>query len=279
MGLKKYRPTTPARRYYTVNRPTVSKSKPEKSLILSKKRSGGRNNMGRITARHRGGGHHQVLRKVDFKRNKDAIPATVKAIEHDPGRSALIALVSYVDGEKRYILCPEGLQVGNSIISGDDVPIQIGNCLCLANIPLGVEIHNVELTPGKGAELVRSAGISCQILAKEGTYAHVKLPSGELRLIDIRCRATIGILGNALHSSVSYGKAGRMRHKGRRPHVRGVAMNPVDHPLGGGEGKSHGGRQPVSPWGWLTKGKKTRKVHKASDKFIVTRRVKSKRRK
>lgn len=279
MGLKKYRPTTSARRYYTVNRPAVTKVKPEKSLITSKKRSAGRNNLGRITARHRGGGHHRILRRIDFKRNKDTISAVVKTIEYDPGRSALIALVAYADGEKRYILCPEGLSVGNSIVSGDDAPIQLGNTLSLANIPVGVEIHNLELSPGKGAELVRSAGLSCQILAKEGRHAHVKLPSGEVRLIDLRCRATIGTVGNALHSSVSYGKAGRTRHKGRRPHVRGVAMNPVDHPLGGGEGKSHGGRQPASPWGWLTKGKKTRKLHKASDKFIVSRRMKVKRRK
>ncbi len=279
MGLKKYRPTTSARRYYTVNRPVVTKTKPEKSLITSKKRSAGRNNLGRITARHRGGGHHRILRKIDFKRNKDTVPAIVKTIEYDPGRSALIALVTYADGDKSYILCPEGLSVGNSIVSGDDAPIQLGNTLSLANIPVGVEIHNIELSPGKGAELVRSAGLSCQILAKEGKHAHVKLPSGEVRLIDLRCRATIGTVSNALHSSVSYGKAGRTRHRGRRPHVRGVAMNPVDHPLGGGEGKSHGGRQPASPWGWLTKGKKTRKLHKASDKFIISKRIKVKRRK
>jgi large subunit ribosomal protein L2 len=272
MGIKTYRPTTPSRRYYKVNRPPTTKRKPEKSLIFSKRRSGGRNNLGRITARHRGGGHHKVVRIVDFRRDKDNIPAIVKAIEYDPNRSALIAFLAYADGEKRYILCPEGLDVGNHIMSGDEVSIQIGNCLPLNNIPLGVEIHNIELAPKQGGELVRSAGLSSQILAKEGKYAHLKLPSGELRLIDLRCRATVGKVSNALHSSASRGKAGSTRHRGRRPRVRGVAMNPIDHPLGGGEGKAHGGRQPASPWGWLTKGKKTRKVHKASDKFIIKRR-------
>lgn len=272
MAIKKYHPTTPSRRYYTVNKVTVTKKKPEKVLIVSKKRSGGRNNYGRITARHRGGGHHRFLRKIDFRRDKNDIPAKVQAIEYDPNRSALIALLAYADGEKRYIVCPEGLKIGATVISGDNSSIEIGNCLKLADIPLGVEIHNIELAPGKGAELVRGAGLASQILAKEGKYAHVKLPSGEIRLVNQKCRATIGKVSNALHSSVVYAKAGRTRHRGRRPHVRGVAMNPVDHPLGGGEGKSHGGRQPVSPWGWLTKGKKTRKVQKASDKFIVKRR-------
>lgn len=274
MALKKYRPTTPSRRYYTVNKPSTTKTKPKKSLIFSKKKSGGRNNLGRITARHRGGGHRKVVRIIDFRRNKNNIPAIVKSIEYDPNRSALIALLAYADGEKRYILCPEGLNLGDTVTSSDDAPIQIGNCLPLKNIPLGVEIHNIELSPDKGGELVRSAGLACQILAKEGKYAHIKLPSSEIRLIDLRCRATIGKVSNALHSSVSDGKAGRVRHKGIRPHVRGVAMNPVDHPLGGGEGRSHGGRQPASPWGWLTKGKKTRKVHKASDKFIVQKKEK-----
>lgn len=272
MAIKKFRPTTPARRYYTVNKPATTKNKPEKSLIFSKSRSGGRNNMGRITARHRGGGHHKIIRIIDFRRNKNNIPATVKAIEYDPNRSALIALLAYADGEKRYILCPEGLNIGNKVTSGEDSPIHLGNCLSLKSIPLGVEIHNIELYINKGGELVRSAGLSSQILAKEGKYAHIKLPSGEMRLIDLRCRATIGKVSNALHSSVTIGKAGRTRHKGIRPHVRGVAMNPVDHPMGGGEGKSHGGRHPTSPWGWLTKGKKTRKTHKASDKFILKRR-------
>jgi large subunit ribosomal protein L2 len=272
MPIKKYRPHTPSRRYYTVNKLSTAKKKPEKTLSFSKKRSAGRNNDGRITARHRGGGHRRKIREIDFRRAKDEIAAKVQAIEYDPNRSALIALVAYADGEKSYVLSPEGLSVGDSVVSGDNIPIQVGNCMPLQNIPLGVEIHNVELSPGKGGTLVRSAGLSCQILAKEGKYAHVKLPSGELRLLDLRCRATIGKVSNALHSSVTYGKAGRVRHMGRRPHVRGVAMNPIDHPLGGGEGKSHGGRQPTSPWGWLTKGKKTRKIRKASDKFIVKRR-------
>ncbi|UCG92544.1 MAG: 50S ribosomal protein L2 [candidate division WOR-3 bacterium] len=272
MGIKAYRPTSPARRFYTVNKLRLKKGRPEKSLTMSQKKSGGRNNMGRITARHRGGGHRKILRIVDFRRNKDNITAVVKAVEYDPNRSALLALLCYADGEKRYILCPEGLQVGDTVVSGENAPIKLGNCLPLNNIPLGVTIHNIELSPTKGAELVRSAGLSSQILAKEGNYAHIKLPSGEIRLVDLRCRATIGSVSNPLHSSVSEGKAGRARHKGRRPHVRGVAMNPVDHPLGGGEGRSHGGRQPASPWGWLTKGKKTRKVSKASKKFVVKRR-------
>ncbi len=272
MAIKKYKPTSPARRFYSVNKPAVVKEKPEKSLTFSKKRSGGRNNLGRMTARHRGGGHRRKVRVIDFRREKDDIPAVVKAIEYDPNRNALIALLAYKDGEKRYIIAPDGLQAGDTIISGDSVPIKTGNCLPLMNIPLGVEIHAIELTPKKGAQLVRGAGLTCQILAKEGKYAHVKMPSGELRLLDQRCRATIGKVSNALYSSVSIGKAGRKRHMGIRPHIRGVAMNPIDHPMGGGEGRSHGGRQPVSPWGWLTKGKKTRKTHKPSDKFILKRR-------
>ncbi|MEO0184681.1 MAG: 50S ribosomal protein L2 [candidate division WOR-3 bacterium] len=272
MGIKQYRPLTPARRYYTVNVLPITKKKPEKKLTISEKKTGGRNNLGRLTARHRGGGHHKKIRIIDFKRNKDNIPATVTAIEYDPNRSALIALLTYKDGEKRYIVCPDGLNVGDTVVSGDDVPIKIGNSLCLNNIPLGVEIHNIEIAPKKGGELVRSAGLSCQIMAKEGNYAHIKLPSGEIRLVDLRCRATIGKVSNPLHSSISIGKAGRTRHRGIRPYVRGVAMNPIDHPLGGGEGRSHGGRHPTSPWGWLTKGKKTRKKKKVSDKFIVKRR-------
>jgi len=272
MAIKKYKATSPARRFYTVNKPSTNKKRPEKSLVFSKKRSGGRNNLGRITTRHRGGGHHRKVRIVDFRRDKYNIPAAVKSIEYDPNRNALIALLAYKDGEKRYIIAPEGLQVGDMIVSGENAPIKIGNCLPLNNIPLGVEIHNLELTPKKGAQLVRGAGLSCQILAKEGNYAHIKMPSGELRLIDLRCCATIGKVSNALFSSISIGKAGRKRHMGIRPHVRGVAMNPIDHPLGGGEGRSHGGRQPASPWGWLTKGKKTRKTKKPSDKFILKRR-------
>jgi large subunit ribosomal protein L2 len=272
MTIKKYKPTTPARRFYTVNKVATSKTKPEKSLTKIKTKTGGRNNLGRITARHRGGGHRKFIRIIDFRRNKDDIPAVVKTIEYDPNRSGLIALLAYKDGEKRYIICPEGLGIGDKVLSGPSALIQVGNCLPLQDIPLGVDIHNIELSPQRGAVLVRGAGLSCQIMAKEGKYAHIKLPSGEIRLIDVRCRATIGKVSNALHSSVVYGKAGRVRHHGRRPHTRGVAMNPIDHPLGGGEGKSHGGRQPTSPWGWLTKGKKTRKKHKPSDKFIVKRR-------
>jgi large subunit ribosomal protein L2 len=272
MAIKKYKPTSPARRFYSVNKPAVTKDKPDKSLSISKKRSGGRNNMGRITIRHRGGGHRKKVRIVDFRRNKDGIPAVVKAIEYDPNRNASIALLAYKDGEKRYIIAPDGLRAGDTVVSGDSAPIKIGNCLTLMNIPLGVEIHGIELSPKKGAQLVRGAGLSSQILAKEGKYAHIKMPSGELRLLDLRCRATIGKVSNALYSSISIGKAGRRRHMGRRPHVRGVAMNPHDHPMGGGEGRSHGGRQPSSPWGWLTKGKKTRKTRKPSDKFILKRR-------
>jgi large subunit ribosomal protein L2 len=272
MPIKRYKPTSPARRFYTVNKPIVNKEKPLKSLAFAKKKSGGRNNLGRITSRFRGGGHKMKIRIVDFRRDKDSIPAIVKGIEYDPNRNALLALLSYKDGERRYIIAPEGIQAGDSTVSGDDTPIKIGNCLALANIPLGVEIHNIELTPKKGAQLIRGAGLSCQIMAKEGKYAHIKMPSGEMRLIDLRCRATIGKVSNALHSSISVGKAGRKRHMGIRPHVRGVAMNPIDHPLGGGEGRSHGGRHPCSPWGWLTKGKKTRKTHRPSDKFILKRR-------
>jgi large subunit ribosomal protein L2 len=272
MPIKSFRPTTPARRFYTVNKIATTRQKPEKSLVFAITKSGGRNNTGRITMRHIGGGHRRFVRIVDFRREKNDISAKVQQIEYDPNRTALIALVAYTDGEKRYIICPEGLHVGDSIIAGENAPIKIGNTLPLVNIPLGVEIHNVELSPMKGAELIRSAGLSSQILAKEGKFAHLKLPSGEIRLIDLRCRATIGKVSNALHSSVTIGKAGRNRHRGRRPHVRGVAMNPIDHPLGGGEGRAHGGRHPVSPWGWLTKGKKTRKHKKASSKFIVKRR-------
>ncbi len=272
MSIKTYRPTSPARRFYETIKLPITKKRPEKSLLISKKTTAGRNNLGCVTARHRGGGQHTQLRIIDFKRSKDEIQAVVKSIEYDPNRSALIALVAYADGEKRYILCPEGLNVGDTILSGENTPIKLGNCLTLSNIPLGVEIHNVELSPGRGGAMIRSAGVSCQILAKEGKYAHLKMPSGEIRLADLRCRATIGKVSNPLHSAYTIGKAGRTRHMGIRPYVRGVAMNPIDHPMGGGEGRAHGGRQPTSPWGWLTKGKKTRKRHKPSDKFIVKRR-------
>lgn len=272
MAIKNYKPTSPARRFYSVNKVAVTKNRPEKSLSFTKTKTGGRNNLGRITARHRGGGHRKIVRIVDFRRSKDTIPAQVRAIEYDPNRNSLLALVGYKDGEKRYIIAPEGLQVGETVVSGENVPIKVGNCMPLANIPLGVEVHAIELSPGKGAKLVRSAGLSCQILAKEGAHAHIKMPSGEIRLIDLKCRATIGKVSNALHSSISIGKAGRKRHMGIRPYVRGVAMNPIDHPMGGGEGRSHGGRQPTSPWGWLTKGKKTRKANKRTSKFILKRR-------
>lgn len=272
MPIKTFKPTSPGRRFYTVNKLPTTKQKPEKSLTVHIKKTGGRNNLGRLTARHRGGGHKRIIRIIDFRRVKDKIPAVVKAIEYDPNRTALIALLAYQDGERHYIVCPDGLQVGDTIVSGEEAPIKIGNCLPLAAIPLGVEIHNLEMFPQHGAQIVRSAGMSAQILAKEGNYAHVKLPSGEVRLIDLRCRATIGKVSNALHSSVVIGKAGRTRHQGIRPYVRGIAMNPIDHPLGGGEGRSHGGRHPTSPWGWLTKGKKTRKRKKTSTKFIVKRR-------
>ncbi len=272
MAIKVYRPTSPGRRYFQTNKLPITKKKREKLLTFSMKKTGGRNNLGRITSRHIGGGHHKIFRIIDFRRDKDNIQAVVKAIEYDPNRNALVALLAFADGEKRYILSPDGLTVGDTVISGENVPIKIGNCLPLNDIPLGVEIHNIELAPKKGAQMVRGAGLSSQILAKEGQYAHMKLPSGEIRLVDLRCRATIGKVSNPLHSSIILGKAGRRRHMGIRPHVRGVAMNPIDHPLGGGEGRAHGGRQPTSPWGWLTKGKKTRKVHKASGKFIVKRR-------
>ncbi len=272
MPLKTYRPTTPARRYYTTNRPETSTTKPYKPLCVPVKQTGGRNNRGRITMRHRGGGHKRRYRIVDFSRNKFNIPGKVATIEYDPNRNALIALISYRDGEKRYILAPDGLKVGDEVTAGRDVPIKIGNAMPLAAIPVGVEIHNLELFPGTGGKLIRSAGLAAQILAKEGQFAHIKLPSAEIRLFDMECMATIGRVSNGDFINIVYGKAGRMRHMGIRPYVRGVAMNPVDHPMGGGEGRSHGGRHPTSPWGWLTKGRKTRKKKRVSNKFIVKRR-------
>lgn len=272
MPLKKLKPVTPGTRFMSF--PTFSEittTEPEKSLLVPLKKSGGRNNMGRITARHRGGGHKRSYRIIDFKRDKDGIPARVASIEYDPNRSARIALLHYADGEKRYILAPIGLEVGNKVMSGGEAELRVGNCLPLRRIPVGTIIHNIELKVGKGGQLVRGAGAAAQILAKEGKYAHVKLPSGEVRLIPLECRATIGQVGNVEHSSVSLGKAGRARWLGRRPRVRGVAMNPVDHPMGGGEGKSSGGRHPCSPWGMLTKGYKTRKK-KPSDALILKKR-------
>ncbi|MBA2848522.1 50S ribosomal protein L2 [Thermosulfuriphilus ammonigenes] len=272
MPIKKCKPTSPGRRFQTyLVDPELSKKKPERSLVEPLKKTGGRNVYGRITARHRGGGHKRLYRKIDFKRNKDGVPAKVAALEYDPNRSARIALLHYADGEKRYILAPLGLKVGDVVMSGESVEIKPGNCLPLKNIPLGTLVHNIELRPGKGGQLVRSAGAVAQVMAKEGPYVHIKLPSGEIRLFHRECRATVGQVGNLDHENISIGKAGRYRWLGWRPHVRGVAMNPVDHPLGGGEGRSSGGRHPCSPWGQLAKGLKTR-GKKPSDKFILKRR-------
>ncbi|GAB4351639.1 MAG: 50S ribosomal protein L2 [Candidatus Abyssubacteria bacterium] len=271
MALKKFSATTPGLRFKTAltfDELTKGK-KPEKSLTKGKKEYAGRNAMGRVTVRHRGGGHKRKYRTIDFKRDKEGIPGTVKAIEYDPNRSANIALIQYPDGEKRYILAPLYLEVGAKVMSGVGAEILVGNTLPIENIPLGTVIHNIELQPGKGGQLARTAGAGAQLVAKESQYAHIKLPSGEVRLIPVRCRATIGQLGNVEHENVSLGKAGRARWMGRRPRTRGVAMNPVDHPLGGGEGKSSGGRHPCSPWGMPTKGFKTRKKSKLSSKYII----------
>ncbi|HHY98475.1 MAG TPA: 50S ribosomal protein L2 [Firmicutes bacterium] len=273
MGIKNYRPVTPGRRQMTVSDfEEITKVEPEESLLAPLRKKGGRNAYGRITVRQRGGGHKRMYRIIDFKRDKDGIPAKVASIEYDPNRSARIALLNYVDGEKRYILAPLGLNVGDTVMSGPGADIKPGNALPLAQIPTGTMIHNIELVPGKGGQLVRAAGMGAQLLAKEGEYAHVRLPSTEVRLISLNCKATIGQVGNVEHENVTLGKAGRKRWLGRRPEVRGVVMNPVDHPHGGGEGKAPVGRKsPVSPWGWPTLGYKTRKP-KASDKFIVRRR-------
>lgn len=274
MGIKEYKPTTPSRRWITTpDFSEITKDEPEKSLTVALKKSGGRNVYGRVTCRHRGGGHKRRLRLIDFKRDKIDVPGKVIAIEYDPNRSTRIALVQYNDGEKRYILLPEGLKVGDVILTGNEAEIKPGNCLPLKNIPLGTMVHNVELIKGQGGQIVRSAGSSAQLLAKEGRYAHLKLPSGEVRLIHLECFATVGQLGNIDHENISLGKAGRTRWLGIRPTVRGLAMNPHDHPHGGGEGKSgQGNPHPVSPWGMPTKGFKTRKKHKLSDKFIIKRR-------
>jgi large subunit ribosomal protein L2 len=277
MAVKRYKPTTPGRRQMTgLSFEEITAKKPEKSLTTGKKRISGRDNRGRISVRRRGGGHKRRYREIDFRRNKDGIPAKVATIEYDPNRSSHIALLHYVDGDKRYILAPVGIEVGQMLLSGEGADILPGNCLPIRAIPLGTTVHNLELKPGKGAQLVRSAGTSAQILAKEGDHAQVRLPSGEVRRIRLDCRATIGQVGNTDHENVSIGKAGRSRWLGRRPKVRGVAMNPVDHPLGGGEGKAAGGRHPVSPWGWQTKGYKTRR-NKRTDKEIVRRRSKRRR--
>ncbi len=274
MAIKKYNPTTPGRRGMTVIDYTVlSKVEPEKSLLAPMKKKSGRNNTGRITVRHRGGGNRRKYRIIDFRRNKFDMPATVKTLEYDPNRSAHIALVQYEDGEKRYITAPVGLKIGDKVISGTAADIKPGNALPLANIPTGTFVHNVELYPGKGAQLARAAGTMAQLMAKEGAYALLRLPSGELRQVSMNCMATIGQVGNVDYENVNIGKAGRTRHLGFRPTVRGSAMNPPDHPHGGGEGKSPIGRPgPVTPWGKPALGYKTRKKHKASDKFIVKRR-------
>ena len=274
MGIKKYNPTTPGLRGMTVSTfEEITTSTPEKSLTVTLKKHSGRNNRGKITVRHRGGGYRPKYRIIDFKRNKDGIPGTVATIEYDPNRSANIALINYADGEKRYIIAPNKLKVGDVIVSGADADIKIGNALPLANIPVGTIIHNIEMKPGKGGQMVRSAGNGAQLMAKEGNEAQVRLPSGEVRKVTLNCRATIGEVGNADHSNIQIGKAGRKRHMGIRPTVRGSVMNPNDHPHGGGEGKAGIGRvSPVTPWGKPALGYKTRKKNKASDKYIVKRR-------
>lgn len=274
MAIKKYNPTSPARRFMTVSDfAEITKKSPERSLLAKKDKHAGRNSYGRITVRHRGGGNRRKYRIIDFKRNKDGMPATVIGVEYDPNRSANIALIQYEDGEKAYIIAPIGLTDGDVVVSGEGADIKPGNALFIKDIPVGTLIHNIELYPGKGAQLVRSAGNSAQLMAKEGDYAQVRLPSGEVRMIRLDCKATIGVVGNQQHENVSIGKAGRKRHMGWRPTVRGVIMNPNDHPHGGGEGKSPIGRPaPVTPWGKPALGLKTRKTKNRTDKFIVKRR-------
>ena len=275
MELKKHKPTTPSCRFTVLSAfDLVTRDYPEKSLTEPKRSKAGRNSAGRITIRHRGGGHKKNYRKIDFKRNKYGIPSKVAEIEYDPNRSARIALLHYADGEKRYVLAPLGLSKGDAVMSGPEAEAKIGNSLPLGLIPLGLPVHNIEMTQGRGGQLVRSAGVAGQIMSREGQYAQIKLPSGEIRLIRTECYATIGQVGNVEHGKISLGKAGRARWHGRRPTVRGVAMNPVDHPHGGGEGRTSGGGHPVSPWGLQTKGKRTRMKRKASSKFIVQRRRK-----
>ncbi|WP_054739521.1 50S ribosomal protein L2 [Cellulosilyticum ruminicola] len=271
MGIRKYRPYTPSRRHMTSSTfEEITKTTPEKSLIVTLKKNSGRNNQGKITVRHRGGGATIKYRIIDFKRNKDGVPATVVGIEYDPNRSANIALLAYADGEKRYIIAPLGLKVGEKLMSGETAEIKVGNCLEMKDMPVGATIHNIEMKPGKGGQLVRSAGMSAQLMAKEGKYATVKLPSGEMRLLPINCRATIGQVGNIDHELINIGKAGRKRHMGIRPTVRGSVMNPNDHPHGGGEGRSPIGRpNPCTPWGKPALGYKTRKKNKHSNKYIV----------
>jgi large subunit ribosomal protein L2 len=273
MPLKKYKPTSPGRRFATfADNAAVTRDEPEKSLVEGLTKSGGRNKHGRITSRHRGGGAKRRYRRIDFKRNKDGVPAKVAAIEYDPNRSAHIALLHYLDGEKRYILAPQRLRVGATVESGPNADIQVGNALPLRNIPTGTVLHNVELTPGRGGQLGRSAGTAIQLMAKEGDYATLRLPSGEMRMVRADCRGSIGAIGNVEHQNIDIGKAGRSRHKGIRPQTRGTAMNPVDHPHGGGEGSTTPGRHPVTPWGVPTLGYPTRKKNKPSDRYIVRRR-------
>ncbi|MBM3786118.1 MAG: 50S ribosomal protein L2 [Acidobacteria bacterium] len=274
MPVKTYRPYTPSRRYMTtLTRDEITKQTPEKSLVVGRRKSGGRNNIGRVTSRFIGGGHKQALRLVDFKRDKAGVPARVAAIEYDPNRSARLALLHYVDGEKRYIIAPAGLKVGATVTSGPEADILPGNALPLKNIPAGTVVHNIELRPGKGAQMARSAGAQAQLVSKENDIALLKLPSGEVRRVDLRCMATVGQVGNTEHENETSGKAGRTRWLGRTPHNRGVTMNPVDHPHGGGEGRTSGGRHPVTPWGQPTRGFKTRN-NKRTDNAIVTRRGK-----
>jgi large subunit ribosomal protein L2 len=275
VALKSFNPTTPSRRHMTVSTfEEITVSQPERSLVAPLTRKGGRNNQGKLSVRHQGGGHKRKYRIIDFKRNKDGVPGRVATIEYDPNRSANIALINYLDGEKRYILAPNGLKVGDTIISGTDADIKVGNALPLQNIPVGTVIHNIEMKPGKGAQIVRSAGTAAQLMAKEGSYATLRMPSGEMRQVHILCRATIGQVGNLDHENINIGKAGRSRWLGIRPTVRGSVMNPVDHPHGGGEGRNPIGRNPVTPWGKPALGAKTRKKKNPSDRFIIKRRTK-----
>jgi large subunit ribosomal protein L2 len=274
MAVKTYRPTTPTRRFQTsISREDITKETPEKRLVVGKRKTGGRNSSGHVTSRFIGGGHKQAYRIIDFKRDKFGVPAKVAAIEYDPNRSARIALLNYADGEKRYILAPVGLEVGRAILSGPEADILIGNALPLKNIPPGTVVHNIELKPGKGGQMARSAGSQAQLISREAEFALLKLPSGEVRRVRVECMATVGQVGNVEHENVSLGKAGRKRWLGKLPHNRGVSMNPVDHPHGGGEGKTSGGRHPVTPWGQPTRGFKTRN-NKRTDRFIVSRKAK-----
>jgi len=274
MGIRHYKPITPGRRGATVSdfAELTEGVKPEKKLLRPKRKKGGRNNQGKITARHRGGGHKQRYRLIDFRRNKDGIEATVNSIQYDPNRSARIALLYYIDGEKRYIIAPEGLEVGDKVMSGVGSPISVGNCMPLSAIPLGTDVHCIELQPGRGGVMCRSAGMCATLVARSAGWAQINMPSGEIRRVPDSCRATIGTVGNSEHAGIVLGKAGRKRWMGRRPHVRGTAMNPIDHPHGGGEGRTKGGRHPVTPQGKPTKGGSTRKKHKHSNKSIVRRR-------